>query len=142
MYNIARRTTFRYLRRLSTRNFSEIRYAKSHEWFRATDGGVGISDHAQESLGEIVYVDLPQVGDSFGLGETFANVESVKAASEVYMPVAGEIVEVNSSLVDSPEKINESAEADGWFVKIKPSSSDSSHLLDLAAYEAECAKAE
>jgi len=108
---------------------------KSHEWYRASDGAVGISDHAQGALGEIVYVDLPSVGDTFEQGDNFSAVESVKAASDVYMPLSGEIIEVNTKLSDEPGLINNSAEEDGWFVKIKATSSDSSHMLDLSAYQ-------
>merc|ERR1719266_629170 len=109
-----------------------MKFKSSHEWFRETDGCVGISNHAQGALGEIVYVDLPEVGDTFDAGETFSAVESVKAASDVYMPVSGEVVEVNSALSDNPGLINESAEGEGWFVKIKAYSDDTTSLLDAA----------
>jgi glycine cleavage system H protein len=98
-----------------------LRYSKDHEWVRV-DGDVasiGITDYAQHSLGDVVYVDMPRVGDTFGTHEAFGSVESVKAVSEIFTPVAGEVVEVNESLNDSPEKVNSDPYGDAWFVKIK-----------------------
>ncbi len=98
-----------------------LRYSKDHEWVKV-DGDVasiGITDYAQHSLGDVVYVDLPRVGDTFGLHEAFGSVESVKAVSEIFTPVAGEVVEVNESLNDSPEKVNADPYGEAWFVKIK-----------------------
>ncbi|MFP4066159.1 MAG: glycine cleavage system protein GcvH [Spirochaetaceae bacterium] len=115
-----------------------VKYRKSHEWARK-EGDlvvVGVSDYAQDSLGDVVYVELPEVGDSFQEGESFGVVESVKSASDVYMPVSGEIAEVNEALSDSPETINRSPFGDGWIIKIKPSDiSEYENLLDASEYE-------
>jgi len=100
----------------------DIRYAKSHEWTKA-DGDnvkVGISDYAQDQLGDIVFVEMPDVGETFEKGAEFGTVESVKAVSELYMPVGGEIVAVNTALEDSPELINNTPYSDGWMIGIKP----------------------
>jgi glycine cleavage system H protein len=126
------------MKELNELNFpDDFRYAESHEWARA-DGGnvkVGISDYAQDQLGDIVFVELPEVGDTLGKGEEFGTVESVKAVSELYMPVAGEIVAVNSSLEDAPEKVNNTPYGDGWMIEIKAeNSSDLDDLLDNNAY--------
>ncbi|MEO8669933.1 MAG: glycine cleavage system protein GcvH [Tahibacter sp.] len=117
----------------------DLKFMKSHEWARVEDNGhvtVGISDHAQGLLGDLVYVELPNVGDSLEVGAGFAVVESVKAASDVYAPVSGEVVAVNSSLSDKPETINEDAYGEGWVVVIKPRSlqEDMENLLDPDAY--------
>lgn len=98
-----------------------LRYSKDHEWVSA-DGdiaAIGITDYAQHSLGDVVYIDLPRVGDKFAAHESFGSVESVKAVSEVFTPIAGEVTEVNDSLNDTPEKVNNDAYGDAWFVKIK-----------------------
>ena len=98
-----------------------LRYSKDHEWI-LVEGDVatiGITDYAQQSLGDVVYVDLPRAGDNFGSHEAFGSVESVKAVSEVFTPVAGEITEVNEGLNDSPEVVNNDAYGDGWMLKIK-----------------------
>ena len=98
-----------------------LRYSKDHEWISA-DGEtatIGITDYAQHSLGDVVYIDMPRVGDKFSAHEAFGSVESVKAVSEVFVPVAGEIVEVNEGLNDAPEKVNADPYGDGWFVKIQ-----------------------
>lgn len=99
----------------------ECLYAENHEWIRVDHGEatIGISDYAQEELTDIVYVELPAEGDTFDQGEVFGVVESVKAASDVYLPVAGEIIEVNASLEDAPELVNLDPYGDGWFVRIK-----------------------
>ncbi|MDE2272042.1 MAG: glycine cleavage system protein GcvH [Xanthomonadaceae bacterium] len=100
----------------------DLKFQKSHEWVRVEDGGrarVGISDHAQGLLGDLVYVELPKVGDRVEAGAGCAVVESVKAASDVYAPVSGEVVEVNEALVDKPETINEDAYGDGWLFAIR-----------------------
>ena len=105
----------------------DLKFLKSHEWARVEDSGritVGISDHAQGLLGDLVYVELPNVGDSVEQGGATAVVESVKAASDVYSPVAGTIVEVNSALSDKPETINEDAFGEGWIFVIEPSEPD------------------
>ncbi len=96
------------------------RYTKTHEWIRVAGehGYVGITDYAQQQLSDIVYVEMPEIGDNFSKGETFGVVESVKAASDCYLPVAGEIVAINKELEDSPELVNKDPYGDGWFVKI------------------------
>ena len=99
----------------------DLRYSKDHEWVKV-DGDVasiGITDYAQHSLGDVVYIDMPRVGDKFGTHEAFGSVESVKAVSEIFTPVAGEVVEVNEGLNDSPEKVNSDPYGDAWFVNIK-----------------------
>ncbi|ELR65608.1 Glycine cleavage system H protein [Photobacterium marinum] len=99
-----------------------LKFTESHEWVRDNGDGtitMGISDHAQGLLGDVVFVDLPEVGDSTEAGETFSLVESVKAASDIYSPVTGEIVEVNEDLEDSPELVNEEPYEGGWIAKIK-----------------------
>jgi glycine cleavage system H protein len=115
------------------------RYTRDHEWIRL-DGDiafVGISDHAQEQLGDIVFVELPDVGKKLAKGDEAAVVESVKAASEVFAPVSGEVVEVNRALTDSPGTVNEAAEGAGWFVKLKVANrADVEALMDEDAYKA------
>ena len=99
-----------------------LRYTNEHEWLRVEEDGllvIGITDHAQDSLGDITFVDLPQVGNRFGNGEVFGVVESVKAASDLFLPVVGEVVEVNDSLDASPEKVNSDPYGEGWMVKMK-----------------------
>ena len=98
-----------------------IRYAESHEWAKAEGNSVkvGISDYAQDQLGDIVFVEMPEIGETFDKGVEFGTVESVKAVSELYMPVGGEIVAVNSALEDSPELINSTPYSDGWMIAIK-----------------------
>lgn len=118
----------------------ELRYAASHEWVRVEEDGtvtVGISDHAQDLLGDIVFVELPEVGDTFGAEDQASVVESVKAASDVYAPIAGEIIAVNEALEDAPETVNGDAYGDGWFFKMKPNDiADVEKLLNAADYEA------
>ena len=115
------------------------RYTKDHEWVRL-DGDtatVGISKHAAEQLGDVVFVELPEVGKRVEKGGEAAVVESVKAASEVYAPVSGEVVEVNPALTDAPQTVNESAEGDGWFLKLRVvNRSELDDLMDEAAYKA------
>jgi glycine cleavage system H protein len=117
---------------------AETRYTQEHEWI-SLDGDiatVGISHYAQEQLGDVVYVELPEVGQSFSPGDNMAVVESVKAASEVYAPVDGEVIEVNEDLNDKPEAINEDAEGEGWFVKLQGVSLDDvTGLMDADAYK-------
>lgn len=116
---------------------SELKYAASHEW-ASIDGDVatiGITHFAQEQLGDLVFVELPDIGDTFEAGAEFGSVESVKAASEIYCPVKGEIVEVNTSLEDAPEKVNEDPYGEGWLVKIKVDEVPDT-LLDAEGYEA------
>ncbi|MCC6329566.1 MAG: glycine cleavage system protein GcvH [Acidobacteria bacterium] len=98
-----------------------LRYSKDHEWV-LVDGetaSIGITDYAQNSLGDVVYIDLPRVGDKFGVHESFGSVESVKAVSEIFTPVAGEVTEVNDGLNDTPEKVNSDPYGDAWFMKVK-----------------------
>jgi glycine cleavage system H protein len=118
---------------------SEIRFTDQHEWVRV-DGDVatiGITDYAQEQLGDVVYVELPEVGKSVAAGDEAAVVESVKAASEVYAPVSGEVVEVNADLEGAPGGVNEDAMGRGWFVKVKLSDkSELGKLMDEDAYKA------
>ena len=119
---------------------SNLKYAATHEWARDEGDGtvtVGISDHAQESLGDVVYVEQPEVGSTVTGGEEAGVVESVKAASDIYSPVSGEVIAVNELLEDEPETINGSPYDDGWFFKVKMSDpSELEGLLDAAAYEA------
>ncbi|MDH5822942.1 glycine cleavage system protein GcvH [Luteimonas sp. RD2P54] len=116
----------------------DLKFMKSHEWARVEDDGkvtVGISDHAQGLLGDLVYVDLPNVGDAVEAGNAAAVVESVKAASDVYAPVSGTIVAVNGDLADKPETINEDAYGEGWIFVIQADDSDQlNELLDPDAY--------
>jgi glycine cleavage system H protein len=117
----------------------DLKFMKSHEWARVEDKGTvtcGISDHAQGLLGDLVYVELPSVGDTVKAGNACAVVESVKAASDVYAPVSGEIVAVNEALPDKPETINEDAYGDGWLFVIKPDNlaEEQEELLDPDAY--------
>ncbi|MDR0389628.1 MAG: glycine cleavage system protein GcvH [Spirochaetaceae bacterium] len=117
---------------------SKARYAETHEWARRDDDvvSVGISDHAQHSLGDIVFVDLPKPGASFKAKETFGVVESVKAASDVYLPVSGTIVQVNEKLAEEPGLINKDCYGEGWIVKITPSdSAEWDGLLSPEDYE-------
>ncbi len=102
---------------------ADLRYTEDHEWARLEEDKVrvGLDDYAQDQLGDIVFVELPQEGDTFKKGEMFATVESVKAVSECYMPVSGKIVSVNNDLEESPELVNNSPYGDGWFVVINPS---------------------
>ncbi|HYR83433.1 MAG TPA: glycine cleavage system protein GcvH [Terriglobia bacterium] len=99
----------------------DLLYTKEHEWLRIAGetGTIGITDHAQDELGEVVYVELPKVGDTFDAGQTFGSVESVKAVSELFIPVSAEVVEVNSELADSPEKINEDPYGQGWMIRVR-----------------------
>lgn len=99
------------------------RYTESHEWVRKEGEEIvsGISDHAQDSLSDIVYIELPEIGETFEKGQVYGLVESVKAASDVYMPMGGTIIDVNEQLYDAPELINESPYTDGWLIKFRPS---------------------
>ena len=119
---------------------SELKYTESHEWLRTEDDGlvtVGISDHAQALLGDLVFVELPEAGTEFVTGDECCVVESVKAASDVYMPISGEIVEINEALADEPEIINTSPYDSGWLFKIKPSTDEINDLMDADAYQEE-----
>lgn len=103
----------------------DVRYAEDHEWIRSEGDKVriGISDYAQDQLGDIVFVELPQSGDTFEKGEEFGTVESVKAVSELYIPIGGEILSVNTALEESPDLVNQSPYNDGWMIEVKPSNS-------------------
>jgi len=118
----------------------ELKFAKSHEWARINDDGsvtVGISDSAQDQLGDMVFIEVPEVGQTVIAEEACAVVESVKAASDVYAPVGGEIVEVNESLADSPETVNQDAYGEGWIFRIEPAAvGELEALMDADAYEA------
>lgn len=122
---------------------SELKYTQSHEWIRDEGGGtvtIGITEHAQELLGDLVFVELPEVGSDLTIGDACCVVESVKAASDVYAPVSGEVLEVNEMLVDAPEVINDSAFDDGWLFKVQLASEvELDELMDAEAYEAEIA---
>ncbi|MCW3147555.1 glycine cleavage system protein GcvH [Stutzerimonas stutzeri] len=120
---------------------SDLRYASSHEWARLEADGsitVGISDHAQEALGDVVYVELPEIGRQLSAGQEAGVVESVKAASDIYAPVSGEVVAINEALTDSPELVN-SDPYGSWFFRLQPSDkAELDKLLDAAAYQASC----
>jgi glycine cleavage system H protein len=116
-------------------------YTTDHEWIRVEGdtGTVGITAYAAGQLGDVVYVELPETGAKFARGDDFAVVESVKAASDVYAPVSGSVVEVNGALADAPETVNAAAEGDAWFVRVKlADTAELSGLMDQAAYEAFC----
>ena len=116
----------------------ELQYTKSHEWVRTEDdtATIGITDHAQDELGDVVFVELPQQGATLDAGDSFGTVESVKAVSDLYTPIGGEVVEVNEALSDSPEKINEDPYGDGWLVKVRlADTSELDALLDVNAYK-------
>lgn len=116
----------------------DLRYTKQHEWVRvsADTGVVGITDYAQNELGDIVYVDLPRVGTKVEQGKVMGSVESVKAVSDIYSPVSGEVIEINDTLATAPEKLNESPHSDGWLVKIRLSVPDEIQgLLSATDYE-------
>ena len=117
----------------------DLKYDREHEWVRL-DGDVatiGISHFAQDQLGEVVYVDLPSVGDTLAAGDSFGEVESVKSVSELFCPVTGEIVEVNDALSDAPEVVNEDPYGDGWMIKVKlADTSEVDGLMDADGYEA------
>ena len=113
-------------------------YSESHEWVKVEDGiaVIGVSDHAQAEMGEITYVDMPEVDDEVDKGESFGALESVKAASDLFSPVSGKVVEVNGELEDAPEKINEDAYA-GWIIKVEMADpAELDELMDAAAYKA------
>jgi glycine cleavage system H protein len=116
----------------------ELKYTKDHEWARIENGvaTIGITDFAQSELGDIVYVELPEVGSDSTQGESFGTIEAVKAVSDMFAPLSGEIVDVNNQLSDQPEMINKDPYGDGWIIKIKMSDdSEAANLLDKAQYE-------
>ena len=125
---------------------TDARYAETHEWARLDDDGhvvVGVSDYAQEQLGDVVYVELPEVGQQVDAGSEAGVVESVKAASDIYAPVSGTVVSINTSLEDAPELVNQDPYGDGWFFSIEPDSSDElEDLMDAADYSEFCEASE
>lgn len=120
----------------------ELKYAESHEWARVEDDGtvtVGISDHAQDSLGDVVYVELPEIGTDVSAKGEAGVVESVKAASDVYAPISGKIISVNETLEDAPETVNDSPYKQGWFFRLQPADlTELESMLDANAYQALC----
>ncbi|MEJ7631523.1 MAG: glycine cleavage system protein GcvH [Rubrobacteraceae bacterium] len=112
-----------------------LQYTRSHEWVRVEDdvATIGITDHAQEELGDVVFVELPEAGATFEAGDSFGAVESVKAVSDLYAPVSGEVVEINSALEDAPEKINDDPYGEGWILKLR--ASDTGGLLSASDYD-------
>lgn len=116
----------------------DLHYSKDHEWIRVEGdtGTIGITDHAQHALGDVVYVELPKTGESFSANEAFGSVESVKAVSEIFTPVSGQITEVNEALQDEPEKVNNDPYGDGWLIRINMSNrGEIDSLLSAAEYE-------
>jgi glycine cleavage system H protein len=120
----------------------ELRYVSSHEWVRLEDDGtatIGITDHAQEALGDVVFVELPDVGAQLGAGDEAGVVESVKAASDIYAPIGGEIIAINENLEDSPEVINADPYGDGWFFRMRLDDvADLDELMSAEQYDASC----
>lgn len=115
-----------------------LHYTKDHEWIRLNGGEavVGISDFAQRSLGDVVYVELPKVGDKFEAGDPFGSVESVKSVNELFIPVTGEVLEINEALADAPENVNNDPYGDGWMIKIKVlNKAEVDSLLSASEYE-------
>lgn len=127
---------------MSDHNYpNHLKYAKSDEWIHVEGetATIGISDYAQDSLNDLVYVEFKEVGESIAAGESFGEIESVKAASEVYLPVAGEIIAVNEALESEPDTVNSDPYGDGWMIKIKiTDESNLNHLMDASAYQAYC----
>ena len=121
---------------------SELKYASSHEWARLEEDGtvtVGITDHAQAALGDVVFVELPDIGATLAAGDDAGVVESVKAASDIYAPLGGEVIEVNAQLEDEPETVNSDPYNDGWFYKLQPAdTSELDALLSAADYQQQC----
>lgn len=121
---------------------SELKYASSHEWARLEEDGtvtIGITDHAQEALGDVVFVELPDVGASLAAGDDAGVVESVKAASDIYAPVGGEVIAINEQLEDEPETVNSDPYNDGWFYKLQPSdTTELDKLLSAEEYQQQC----
>jgi glycine cleavage system H protein len=120
----------------------DLHYAESHEWVRIEDDGtvtVGVSDHAQETLGDVVFVELPEVDTTVDAGAEAGVVESVKAASDIYAPISGTIIAINSALEDAPETVNTSPYGDGWFFKMQPANLEEiQQLMDVQAYQEFC----
>jgi glycine cleavage system H protein len=123
----------------------DLHYSKDHEWVRVEGGEaiIGITDYAQNSLGDVVFVELPKTGEEFAANEPFGSVESVKAVSEVFIPVAGSVVAINESLADEPEKVNSDPYGAGWMIRLRMANSgDVDSLLNAAEYEEHITKAE
>jgi glycine cleavage system H protein len=122
---------------------SELKYASSHEWARLEEDGtvtIGITDHAQEALGDVVFVELPEVGDRLAAGDEAGVVESVKAASDIYAPLSGEVIAINDALEDEPETVNGDPYNDGWFFRIQPDDTEElQNLLSAEDYAEHCA---
>jgi len=121
---------------------ADLLYSKSHEWVRIQGGEatIGITDHAQEALNDIVYVELPKVGQSFALEQEFGVVESVKSVSDLFMPIAGEVIAVNAALEDAPETLNDDPYGDGWLIRVKVKDpAQAKQLLSAADYQKEIA---
>lgn len=117
----------------------ELRYSTDHEWVRVEDGNIriGITDYAQDALGDVVFIDVPPVGDSFSAGDSFGEVESTKSVSEIYAPIPGTVIEVNADLEDSPELVNSDPYGAGWIVVLRPDDESAiASLMDAAAYRA------
>ena len=125
-----------------SQNPSELYYAKTHEWVRREEDGtvtVGITEHAQDALGDVVYIETPEVGDSIAAGDQAGVVESVKAASDIYAPVTGEVIATNEALEDAPETVNADAFNDGWFFKLQPEDmGELDALMSAEEYEQFC----
>jgi glycine cleavage system H protein len=125
---------------------SELKIASSHEWARLEEDGtvtVGITDHAQEALGDVVFVELPEMGETLAAGVEAGVVESVKAASDIYAPIGGEVIAINEQLEDEPETVNSDPYNDGWFYKLQPSdTAELDALLSPDDYQAKCAEEE
>lgn len=118
------------------------KYSTDHEWVmvEGDQATIGVTDYAQDQLGEVVYVDLPSVGDTLDAGDSFGEIESVKSVSELFSPVSGEIIEINEALVDAPETVNDDAYEDGWMIRVKMDDpSQIAGLLEAEAYEASLA---
>jgi glycine cleavage system H protein len=126
------------MKEISELNLPEdVKYTKDHEWAKLEGETVtiGINDYAQDQLGEIVFVEMPEKGDTFSQEDEFGSVESVKAVSELYIPISGEVVTVNEALEDAPERVNDDCYAGGWIIKVKPDDlSEMDNLMDKAAY--------
>lgn len=122
---------------------ADLKYTKSDEWVKIEGGTavIGVTDYAQDALSDVVYVELPQVGDTFKAGQSFGTVESVKAASDVNMPISGTVTEVNKALEDATETVNKDPYGDGWFIRVQPSDpSEVNKLMDSSAYEKYCSE--
>ena len=121
----------------------ELKYSKTHEWLKMEDGVavIGLTDYAQDELGDIVFINLPEEGDSFDVDGVFADVESVKAVSDINSPVGGSVTEINEELLDAPELINENAN-DAWFIKVENVTEQADELMAPEEYEAFCAEEE